>query len=150
MATDPDLAKQFLREARTIAVLGASDRPARPAHYVPAYLVENGYRVLPVNPRHAGQTIFGQTVTSTLAELSEPIDIVDVFRRSEDIPGHVEDILAMRPLPKVVWFQLGIENHEVARLLEEKGIRVVQDRCALADHRAFGLPPVSSAADNAS
>lgn len=149
MATDPELAKQFLLESRTIAVLGASDRPSRPAHYVPAYLVEKGYRVLPVNPRHEGETLFGEPVRKTLAELKEPVDIVNVFRRSEVIPSHVDDILAMQPWPKVVWLQLGIENDEVARLLEEKGIRVVQDRCTYADHRRFGLPPAGSVTESA-
>lgn len=144
MATDPTLAKQFLLEARTIAVLGASNRPSRPAHYVPAYLVEQGYRVLPVNPQHEGEALFGETVKRTLAELPGPVDIVDVFRRSEHIPAHVDDILAMQPWPKVVWFQSGIINDEVARQLEAKGIRVVQDRCTYADHRRFGLPPAGS------
>lgn len=150
MATDPEQAKRFLREARTVAVLGASTRPSRPAHYVPAYLVEQGYRVLPVNPMHEGEPLFGQTIKRTLAELPGPVDIVDVFRRSEHLPDHVDDILAMQPWPKVVWLQSGIENDTVARLLEEKGIRVVQDRCTYADHRRFGLPRAGSADDSSS
>ncbi len=146
MATDADQAKRLLSEARTIAVLGASTRTYRPAHYVPAYLAEQGYRVLPVNPQHEGDELFGERVKRLLADVPGPVDIVDVFRRSEHLPAHIDDILAMQPWPKVVWFQSGIVNDEVARALEDKGIHVVQDRCTYADHRRFGLPRVDGRA----
>ena len=83
--------------------------------------------------------LFGERVRATLAEIGEPIDIVDVFRRAQDIPGHVEDILAMKPRPKVVWFQLGIKNDDAAKILEAAGIEVIQNRCTLADHQRLGL-----------
>jgi predicted CoA-binding protein len=126
---------RMLAETRTIAVLGAHGDPARPAHYVPAYMHERGYRVVGVNPRLAGTELFGSPVRANLAEVGEPIDMVNVFRRSEDIDGHEAEILALEPRPKVVWFQLGIRNDRVAAALEAAGIEVVQDRCLLVEHR---------------
>lgn len=128
-----------LRDAKTIAVLGASSNAARAGHYVPAYLQAQGYRVLPVNPGYVGQTLFGERVHATLAELNEPIDIVDVFRRPDQLEGHLDDLLAMDPPPKTVWLQLGIRNDAFADRLVQAGIDVVQNRCTLADHRAWGL-----------
>ncbi|HEX2863229.1 MAG TPA: CoA-binding protein [Deinococcales bacterium] len=130
-----------LEAARTVAVVGFSADEGKPAHYVPAYLEEQGYRVLAVSPALAsrGALAFGRPVVATLAELGEPVDVVDVFRRSDKVGDHLEDILAMRPAPKVVWLQLGIRNDEVAARLVERGVSVVQDRCMLADHRRFGL-----------
>lgn len=140
-ATDADLAR-ILRDARTVAVLGAHDDPSRPAFYVPDYLHEQGYRILPVNPGLAGKTLWGETVCATLAELEGPIDLVDVFRRGELVAGHLDDLLAIHPRPKVVWLQLGVRSDEAARRLEAEGIEVVQDRCTLADHRRLGIGPV--------
>lgn len=135
---DASRARRALENSRTIAVLGIHDDLSRPAAYVPDYLAEVGYRILGVNPQKAGTAILGHTVVSTLAELGEPIDIVDVFRRAEAIPPHLDDILAAKP--KIVWFQLGIRNDAAAKVLESHGIEVIQDRCTLADHRRFGLP----------
>lgn len=132
-----DAIAEILDTSKTVAVLGASNRKGRPAYYVPAYLVRNGYNVLPVNPQHLGETQWERPFVGTLAELVEPIDIVDVFRRAEDIPAHLDDILAMKPLPRTVWFQLGIRNDGAARRLEEAGIEVIQDRCILVEHRAL-------------
>ncbi len=142
LTTQEDI-RRVLTEARTVAVLGAHSAPAKPAHYVPDYLHGQGYRILPVNPVFAGQTLWGETVRTTLAELGEPVDVVDVFRRGELVPAHVPDILAMEPRPKVVWLQLGIRNDAAAAELVDAGIEVVQDRCTLADHRCFGLGPVA-------
>ncbi len=128
-----------LREARTVAVLGAHQEAQRPAFYVPDYLFRHGYRILPVNPHLVGRVLWDQPVVATLAELGEAVDVVDVFRRGDAVPGHVPDILAMAPLPAVVWLQLGIRNDEAATELVAAGIDVVQNRCMLADHRAFGL-----------
>lgn len=134
-SSSEDIAR-VVRGARTIAVLGAHPDPSRPAHYVPAYVVARGVRVLPVNPVYEGTTIFGETVRRSLDALAGfEIDIVDVFRRSSDVPAHTAEILAMRPLPKVVWLQLGIRHDETARALIAAGIEVVQDRCLLVDHR---------------
>lgn len=129
---------RVVRGARTIAVLGAHPDPSRPAHYVPAYVASRGVRVLPVNPVYAGTTIFGETVRRSLDELAGiEIDIVDVFRRSSDVPTHTAEILSMKPLPRLVWLQLGIRHDETARALMDAGIEVVQDRCLLVDHRRF-------------
>ena len=136
----PDaVVRDLLEGARTIAVLGASTDPRKPAHEVPAYLKRRGFDVLPVNPAAVGEELFGERVTATLAELDRPVDIVDVFRRAEAIPAHVDDILAMDPLPKVVWLQLGIRNDEVASRLRRAGIVVIQDRCIKIDAGRLGV-----------
>lgn len=131
-------ARRALETSRTIAVLGIHDDLSRPAAYVPEYLAKVGYRVLGVNPTLAGRELFGHRVVATLAELGEPIDMVDVFRRPAAIPAHLDDLLAAKP--KLVWFQLGIRNDQAAAVLERAGIEVIQDRCTYADHRRFGLP----------
>ncbi|MCA9523274.1 MAG: CoA-binding protein [Myxococcales bacterium] len=126
-----------LRSARVVAVLGAHVEPYRAAFYVPDYLFHHGYRILPVNPQFAGQTLWNETVVSTLKEITEAVDIVDVFRRPEALSEHLADFLAMRPPPKLVWLQLGIRHAAVKEALIAAGIDVVEDRCALADHRAL-------------
>lgn len=136
---DAGLAR-ILREARTVAVLGAKAQPAQPAHYVPAYLVRAGYRVLPVNPTLAGTRLFDQPVVPTLADLPEPVDVIDVFRRPEYLPGHAAEILALSWRPAVVWFQLGIRNDAAAERLARAGIRVVQNRCMMPEHRRLLRP----------
>ncbi len=126
---------RILREAKTIAVLGAKAIPGEPACYVPAYLAARGYRILPVNPTIAGQAAFGATVVSTLADLGEAPDVVEIFRRPEYLPGHAAEILALPRPPAVVWFQLGIRQAVAAERLARAGIRVVQDRCMMPEHR---------------
>jgi hypothetical protein len=126
---------RVLREARTIAVLGAKPEPREPAHYVPAYLQARGYRILPVNPIFAGQTIFGATVVGALADLPEPADVIEVFRRPEELPGHAREILALPWRPRAVWFQLGIRHDGAAAELARAGIDVIQDRCMMPEHR---------------
>lgn len=140
MATITDARiREILSSSPTIAVLGIHHEPEKAAFYVPEYLHDEGYRIIGVNPMFTEQTLFGEKVRATLAEIKEPVDLVDVFRRAEQIPGHVEDILAMQPRPKVVWFQLGIKNDEAAKILEAAGITVVQNRCTLADHQRLSL-----------
>ncbi len=134
LKSDAEL-RGVLQGAKVVAVLGAHPEPARPAHYVPAYLAEHGARIVPVNAVKAGEQLFGETVRASLTEITDPVDVVDVFRRSEALPGHLDEILAMRPLPKVVWLQLGVRNDEVAQRLVDAGIAVVQDHCMLAEHR---------------
>jgi predicted CoA-binding protein len=131
--------REILTTSPTIAVLGVHRLPEKAAFYVPEYLHDEGYRIIGVNPKLHGEQLFGEPVRDTLAEIAEPVDLVDVFRRAEQIGSHVEDILAMKPRPRVVWFQLGIKNDEVARILEAAGIIVVQNRCTLADHQRLGL-----------
>jgi predicted CoA-binding protein len=138
--------REILTTSPTVAVVGIHSEPEKAAFYVPEYLHDEGYRVIGVNPRFAGQEMFGERVRGTLAEIGEPVDLVDVFRRSEDIPAHIEDILRMQPRPKVVWFQLGIRNDDAAHILEAAGITVIQNRCTLADHQRLrlGAPTVRS------
>jgi predicted CoA-binding protein len=121
----------------TVAVLGMSDDPAKAGYYVAEYLNDVGYRVIGVNPNLAGREQFGNSIVATLAEIAEPIDMIDVFRRPELLPAHQAELIAAKP--KVVWFQLGIRNDEVARELEKAGIVVVQDRCTMADHQRMRL-----------
>ena len=131
--------REILTGSPTVAVLGVHKLPEKAAYYVPEYLHDEGYRVIGVNPEFTTETLFGEKVRATLSEIKEPIDLVDVFRRPEHIPQHIEDILSMQPRPKVVWFQLGIKNDEAAKVLEDNGILVIQNRCTLADHQRLGL-----------
>jgi predicted CoA-binding protein len=130
---------RVLTENKTIAVIGFHRDTVKPAHYVPEYMHRQGYSVIPVNPSLAarGESFFGQKAVSTLAEISTPVDVVEVFRRSDKVHDHLADILAMKPLPKVVWLQLGIRDDATAQELAAHGIDVIQDRCMLADHRAL-------------
>lgn len=139
MAINDAQVREILTGSPTIAILGVNDAPEKAAFYVPEYLHDEGYKVIGVNPKLVGQTLFDSPVRTTLAEINEPVDLVDVFRRPEAIPDHVEDILAMKPRPKVVWFQLGIKNDDAAKVLEAAGITVIQNRCTLADHQRLGL-----------
>ncbi|MDL2345015.1 CoA-binding protein [Deinococcus sp. MIMF12] len=134
----PDVIR-VLDENKVVAVIGFHPDPMKPAHYVPEDLHRRGYAVIPVNPALAarGESYFGQKAVATLAEIGSPVDIVEVFRRSDKVHEHLDDILSMQPLPRVVWLQLGIRDDATARALTERGIDVIQDRCMLADHRAL-------------
>lgn len=136
--------RRILSRARTVAVLGAHEDLARPAGYVPEYLYEQGYRILPVNPVLAGKTLWGESVRARLDEIREPVDVVDVFRRADALAPHLDEILAMKPLPRVVWLQLGIRNDAFADALRARGIEVIQDRCTLADHQRLGIGRVAN------
>jgi len=129
---------QILLATKRVAVLGmrSEKHSARPAFYVPQYLISAGLEVIPV-PVHELQVpqILGQQVFRKLTDIPGELDLVDVFRRSEDIPAHLEDLLAKRPT--AVWFQSGIRNDEVAESLARAGIKVVQERCLMMDHRRY-------------
>lgn len=131
---DAELA-QLLTNVRSIAVIGASARDGRPANFVPTYLAEQGYDVVGVNPLNVGDSLFGHNVVATLSDLDEPVDVVNVFRRNEDIPGHLDDILALSPRPGIVWIQRGLRHDDTAQKLRAEGIVVVQDRCLMVEHR---------------
>lgn len=133
----------ILREARTVAVLGAKADPSEAAHYVPAYLVARGYRVQPVNPKFAGRRLHDVPTVAGLKDLSEPADVVEIFRRPEYLSGHADEILTLPWRPKAVWFQLGIRNDAAAEKLARAGIRVVQDRCMMPEHRRLMKASVS-------
>ena len=115
--------------------LGAKAQPSAPAYYVPAYLAQQGYRILPVNPTLTGRAIHDTPTVATLADLPGSVDVVEVFRRPEYLPGHAAEILALPWKPAVVWFQLGIRNDVAAERLARAGIGVVQDRCMMPEHR---------------
>ncbi len=142
--TGDQAAAEVLARSRVVAVLGAQRDAYLPAHYVTDYLHRHGYRILPVNPVHLGHTLWGEPFRAHLTELTEPVDLVDVFRRPDALDDHLADFLAMQPHPRTVWFQLGIRNDRVAAALAAAGIDVVQDRCTKADHARFrqsGLLP---------
>lgn len=131
--------RQLLAHTRRIAVLGMRTEgyPYKPAFYVPQYLHSAGLEVIPVPVHHPDAThILGQKAYHKLTEIPGEVDLVDVFRRSEDIDAHVADMLAKRPA--AVWFQSGIRNDRAAELLARAGIKVVQDRCLMVDHRRLG------------
>jgi uncharacterized protein len=125
---------RILRQAKTIAVLGVKTARSEPAFYVPAYLHARGYAIRPVNPTLTGDELFGVRIVATLADLPEPVDVIDVFRRPEYLPGHAREILALPWRPAAVWFQLGIRHEGAAAALARAGIRVVQDRCMMPEH----------------
>ena len=131
--------RELLRQTKRIAVLGIKTerQAAQPAFYVPEYLQRAGFEVIPVPVYYPEVTeILGQKVYRRLTDIEQPIDLVNVFRRSEDIDAHVEDILAKAP--RAVWFQLGIRNEQAAERLARAGIQVVQDRCIMVDHMRGG------------
>ncbi len=126
----------LLNDTRTIAVLGikTEDQAGQPAFYVPSYLQSAGFQIIPVPVYYPKAThILEQPVYRRLIDIPIEVDLVNVFRRSQDIPPHVEDILAK--MPKAVWLQSGIRNDDVAETLAKAGIKVVQDRCLMVDHR---------------
>lgn len=135
---EPDLALSLLRSARTIAVVGYSAKPDRPSNSVSAYLRRHGYRIIPVNPQLRGVTIEGERSYDRLVDIprSEPIDLVDVFRRGEFLDAVVDDALASGM--SALWFQLGLGNQDAARRAEAFGMRVVWDRCTAIEHRRLG------------
>ena len=119
----------ILKDTKTIALVGASDNEARPSFFVLKYLLERGYRVIPVNPGRAGTEMVGQKVYARLADIPEPIDMVEVFRNSEAAAGIVDEALALDPLPRVIWMQLSVRNDAAAAKAEARGVKVVMNRC---------------------
>ncbi|MGV3635010.1 MAG: CoA-binding protein [Pseudorhodoplanes sp.] len=119
----------ILNTVKTIAVVGVSPKIVRPSYFVFKYLLERGYRMIPVNPGQAGGELLGQRIYATLAEIPEPLDMVDIFRNSDAALGVVQEALALNPKPKVIWMQLGVRNDEAAKLAEDAGLKVVMNRC---------------------
>lgn len=143
--TDETIAR-ILRETRVIALVGWSPRPDRPSHRVAAWLAGRGFRVIPVNPGHAGSVALGETVRASLAAISETVDMVDIFRRSDEVLPVVEAALAHLPGLRTVWMQLGVENAQAAALAQARGLTVVQNRCPAIEGPRLGIPPLSGAA----
>ncbi len=126
---DDELIKTILRDTKTIAVVGLSDKPERDSNEVFAYLLGKNYDCVGVNPVLAGRTIHGAPVFASLAAVDHPIDMVDVFRASEAVDGIVDEALALTPRPRVIWMQLGVVNEAAAAKAREAGLTVVMDRC---------------------
>ena len=143
LTRDEDIA-ELLRNARTIAVIGASDRPSRPSYGVMQFLQEWGYRVLPVNPQITGEHVLGEFVWRELAQIGVPIDIVDIFRRPEAALEAVEQAIFVGA--KAVWMQLGVINEEAAARAEAAGLKVVMDRCPHIEIPRLRVPKVSAEA----
>jgi predicted CoA-binding protein len=126
---DDSYIRGILNAVKTIAMVGASANPSRPSYFVFKYLLERGYRMIPVNPGLAGQELLGQQAFATLADIGQLVDMVDIFRPKGYARGIVEEVLRMEPRPRVVWMQLGIRDDEAARLAETAGLKVVMNRC---------------------
>ena len=134
-----DFLKTILRRARRIAVVGVSMNPVRPSYYVARYLSLKGYEVVPVNPGHAGEQLFGTKVVGSLAEIEGPVDMVDVFRRPEHVPPIVDQALALFPQLQTIWLQIGVVHDGAAATAQAKGVDVVMDRCPKIEYqRLFG------------
>lgn len=137
--SETDRLRRILRESRVIACIGVSANPVRPSHYVARYLKLKGFRVIPVNPGLAGQELFGEPVVATLAEIAAPVDMIDIFRRSEHVPPIVADAVAHLPHLRTVWMQIGVISPEGAEIARENGLEVVMDRCPKMEYqRLFG------------
>lgn len=119
----------ILRDVKTVAIVGASANDVRPSFFVTKYLIDKGYTVYPINPGHAGKEILGRMTYARLADVPEPIDMVDIFRASSAVPAIVEEALALDPKPKVIWMQLTVRNDEAAARAEAEGLKVVMNRC---------------------
>ena len=119
----------ILNTAKTIAMVGVSPKENRPSYFAFKYLLERGYRMIPVNPGQAGKELLGQTFYAKLADIPEPLDMVDIFRASQYAPAVVEEALALAPRPQVIWMQLGVRNDEAAAAAEAAGAKVVMNRC---------------------
>lgn len=139
MQYSDDFLKTILRRARRIAVVGVSMNPVRPSYYVARYLSLKGYQVVPVNPGHAGEQLFGTKVVGSLADIEGPVDMVDVFRRPEHVPPIVDEALALFPQLQTVWLQIGVVHEGAAATAQARGVDVVMDRCPKIEYqRLFG------------
>lgn len=142
LTTDEDI-RALLTEARTIALVGASDRPDRPSYVVMKRLQDHGYRVIPVNPQITGEHVHGEFVFRELGQLGDSIDIVDIFRRSDAVEPIVEEAIAIGA--KAIWMQLGVVNEVAAARAEAAGLKVVMDRCPAIEIPRLGIAPVEGA-----
>lgn len=142
LTRDEDI-RELLEGTRTIALIGASDRPDRPSYRVMEYLQSRGYRVIPVNPQITGEHLHGEFVFRELAQIGEPIDMVDIFRRPIAAGEAVDDAIAAGA--KSVWLQLGVVNEEAAARAEAAGLKVVMDRCPAIEIPRLGVPRVAGA-----
>jgi predicted CoA-binding protein len=119
----------ILNTVKSIAMVGASEKENRPSYFAFKYLLERGYNMIPINPGHAGEDLLGRRIYARLADVTEPIDMVDIFRASRYARSIIEEALALKPRPQVIWMQLGVRNDEAAALAEANGLKVVMNRC---------------------
>ena len=139
MTPQDKLHREILAETQTIACVGVSLNPVRPSNYVARYLSLRGYRVIPVNPGHAGKTLYGARVLARLSDIDGPVDMVDIFRRSEHVLPIVAQALEHLEGLRTIWMQIGVRNEEAAALAKARGLNVVQDRCPKIEYqRLFG------------
>jgi uncharacterized protein len=129
-----DYLARILKDTRTIALLGASPKPERPSYGVMRFLLGRGYSVFPVNPGQAGKEILGQRTYASLAEVPQPVDMVDVFRAPEYLDGIVEEAIGLETRPKVIWSQLGVRDDKAAAKAEAAGIEMVMNRCPAIEY----------------
>lgn len=132
--TDAHL-REILSATKTIAVVGVSTNEVRPSFYVARYLGLKGYRVIPVNPAHAGKVLLGETVRGSLGEIEEPVDMVDIFRRSEHVPPVVDEALEAFPDLKTIWMQIGVEHAGAAERARARGVTVIMNRCPKIEYQ---------------
>jgi predicted CoA-binding protein len=135
MTPDDALLRDILKQTRIIACIGVSPNPVRPSHYVARYLTLKGYRVIPVNPVHAGKELFGEVVRGDLSEIDAPVDMIDIFRRSEFVLPIVEQALDVFATLRTVWMQIGVENLEAAEMAQARGVTVIQNRCPKIEYQ---------------
>lgn len=138
-AYEPAYISGILKDTKTIALLGASPNPDRPSNRVMAFLLSKGYQVFPVNPGQAGKQILGQTVYAKLADVPQPVDLVDVFRAADYLDGVVDEAIALDTKPKTIWGQLSVRDDKAAAKAEAAGIKVVMDRCPAIEYPRLGL-----------
>lgn len=129
-----DLTVEMLKNSQTIAVIGIKANSDETSQKVSKYMQKHGYRIIPVNPRLEGKTLLGEAAYSKVDEIFDKVDLVNIFRRPEYLQEHALEILKMSQLPKYVWFQLGIYNDKAAAILQNAGIKVVQNRCIMVEH----------------
>ena len=131
--------RDILKRTKTVAVVGVSTNPVRPSYYVARYLSLKGLTVIPVNPGHAGKTLFGSQIVGALSDITAPVDMVDIFRRSEAVPPIVDEALDVLPDLQTIWMQIGVEHAEAAAKAEARGMDVVMNRCPKIEYqRLFG------------
>ena len=139
MSYSDDHLSRILKRTKVVAVVGVSTNPVRPSYFVARYMSLTGFKVIPVNPAYAGKMFFGQTIRSNLSEISERVDMLDIFRRPEAVPEIVDEGLAHLPDLKTIWMQIGVEHAAAAAKAEAKGIDVIQNRCPKIEYqRLFG------------
>jgi len=139
MTYSDSILRDILKRTKTVAVVGVSTNPVRPSYYVARYLTLKGFTVIPVNPGHAGKTLFGATIVASLSDIDTPVDMVDIFRRSEAVPPIVDEALKVFPDLQTIWMQIGVEHADAAAKAEARGVDVVMNRCPKIEYqRLFG------------